>query len=390
MAEFEAKVYKLTIEEHPNADAIELARVGDYVSIVKKGQFKTGDLGVYIPEASVLPEWLITELGLEGRLAGKQKNRVKAVRLRGIFSQGLVYPVETKVGQYKAYGEIISQFNTHVIRIPSESSGRRVEEGDDVTDLLGLIKYEPKIPTCMDGEVFNAFGYTLKYDIENIKKYPYVLQEPTEVVVMTEKIHGTWCCFGFHPAIDVPIVTSKGLSERGLAFKHNEANEKNLYLRAYYAEITADGTVIDRTRKVIQEMFEFDNDLTPFYILGEVYGCGVQDLHYGSSVPLFRVFDVYLGEPGTGRYLDVYEKEQLCEALEIPTVPIMYLGPFYKSVMENCTNGGETISGKDSNMREGIVITPIHERRDTELGRVILKSVSEAYILRKGKPTEYN
>lgn len=46
MATFEAKVYRLTIEEHPNADALELAVVGDYRSIVRKGQFKTGDLGV--------------------------------------------------------------------------------------------------------------------------------------------------------------------------------------------------------------------------------------------------------------------------------------------------------------------------------------------------------
>ena len=48
MAEFEAKVYRLKIEEHPNADALEIARVGDYRSIVRKGQYKTGDLGVYI------------------------------------------------------------------------------------------------------------------------------------------------------------------------------------------------------------------------------------------------------------------------------------------------------------------------------------------------------
>ena len=66
MATFEAKVYKLKIEEHPNADALELAVVGDYRSIVRKGQFKTGDLGVYIPEAAVCPDWLIRELGLEG------------------------------------------------------------------------------------------------------------------------------------------------------------------------------------------------------------------------------------------------------------------------------------------------------------------------------------
>lgn len=101
MAEFETKVYKLTIEEHPNADRLELARVGDYHSIVLKDQFKTGDLGVYIPTGAIVPEWLIKRLGLwddekeKGKLAGKDGNRVKEIRLRGQLSEGLIYPVET-------------------------------------------------------------------------------------------------------------------------------------------------------------------------------------------------------------------------------------------------------------------------------------------------------
>ena len=36
------------------------------------------------------------------------------------------------------------------------------------------------------------------------------------------------------------------------------------------------------------------------YVLGEVYGRGVQDLHYGKPNPDFAVFDAYVGEPGTG------------------------------------------------------------------------------------------
>lgn len=100
MSTFEAKVYKLRIEEHPNADALELAVVGDYRSIVRKGEFKTGDLGVYIPTNAVVPIWLLKRLGLwdedraKGKLAGKDGNRVKEIRLRGILSEGLVYPVD--------------------------------------------------------------------------------------------------------------------------------------------------------------------------------------------------------------------------------------------------------------------------------------------------------
>lgn len=374
MAEFECKVYRLTIEEHPNADALELARVGDYRSIVRKGQFETGDLGVYIPEAAVLPEWLIIALGLEGRLAGKNKDRVKAVKLRGVLSQGLVYPVQ---GSTSPFPDACTHF------VSNEDGTMGVGEGDVVTDFLGVTKYEPPIPVHMAGEVFNAHGMTLKYDIENFKKYPDVIEEG-EDVIMTEKIHGTWACFGFHPNHpDSHIITSKGLSGQGLAFKVNEANAKNLYIRALDGTADSTGaTVLDRAHAI----FGYD---MPFYILGEVYGQGVQDLAYGATTPQFRVFDIYVGEPSYGRYISADQLHAHCTALGVAKVPTVYVGPFSRQVMEEVTDGKETVSGEGSNIREGVVIRPALERYHDELGRVILKSVSEAYLLRKGG-TEFN
>ena len=379
MATFEAKVYKLKIEEHPNADALELAVVGDYRSIVRKGQFKTGDLGVYIPEAAVCPDWLIRELGLEGRLAGKKHNRVKAVKLRGILSQGLIYPIDHS-------GKVPTiKFDASEVTPSCPYGILPVKEGDDVTDLLGITKYEPPIPVHMAGEVFNAFGKTVKYDIENIKRYPDVLEEG-EQVLMTEKIHGTWCCFGYHPDVEHPIVTSKGLSEKGLALKFNEANKNNLYIQAFNDTIDAtEDDIVTRARK--KKMF---GDLEPFYILGEVFGKSIQDSGwYDKEQHRYRVFDIYVGQPGQGRYLAPHELGMACLMLGVVTVPVLYVGPFSKDVMEEHTNGLETVSGQELNIREGIVIKPLEERRDEELGRVILKNVSEAYLLRKdGK--EYN
>ena len=62
MAEFKVLVERLVIEEHPNADRLELARVGDYQSIVLKDQFETGALAAYIPEAALVPEEILEEL----------------------------------------------------------------------------------------------------------------------------------------------------------------------------------------------------------------------------------------------------------------------------------------------------------------------------------------
>ena len=138
MADFEVKTYPIVIEAHPNADRLELARVGDYRSVVAKGQFQSGDICAYIPEASIVPDQLIAEMGLEGKLAGPNHNRVRAVKLRGILSQGLIYPT------------------------PHHPAGV------DVATELDIVKYEPPIPVHMSGEVENRFGQTVKFPLGSV------------------------------------------------------------------------------------------------------------------------------------------------------------------------------------------------------------------------------
>lgn len=78
MSTLRVTVEQLTIHEHPNADALELAQVGLYRAVVAKGVYRTGDLAVYVPEQAVLPTELVAELGLTGKLA----------KLRGQPGQG--------------------------------------------------------------------------------------------------------------------------------------------------------------------------------------------------------------------------------------------------------------------------------------------------------------
>jgi len=238
MAEFEVNVVKIDrIEDHPNADALELAIIGGYRAIVKIGEFKAGDPVVYIPEASVLPQWLLKEMGLEGYLAGKEKNRVKAIKLRGILSQGLVYPVEVSVDEDWTYYTIQGEHQGYIIREGIKVETEKVV-GTDVATLLEIVKWEPPIPISMAGEVCNIYGKTLRYDIENLKKHPHILEDGEEVV-MTEKLHGTFCGIGYWPGLgkkdlfedgDV-FVFSKGLGAQGLVFKDNENNKGNLYVK---------------------------------------------------------------------------------------------------------------------------------------------------------------
>jgi RNA ligase (TIGR02306 family) len=362
MSTFAVHVVRVAIEPHENADALEIARIGDYRAVVRKGEFKTGDLIAYIPEGSLVGEALLDEMGLRGKLAGKDGNRVKAIKLRGVLSQGLVYPARAGWS-----------------------------EGQEVSADLGVRKWEPPPPPAHMSGVCYAAGpeRCMKYDIENFKAYPDVLQAG-EPVVFTEKIHGTWCQVGYLPPalIDVHgplVVSSKGLSGKGLAFLPDAPdNANNLYLR------------IARTLEIDRRLAEvFVAELAaghPVFVLGEIFGAGVQDLGYGARVDSalgFRVFDIYVGRPGSGAYLSDEPLSAACEALGLARVPVLYRGPFSREAMLAHTDGKETVTGKGLHIREGIVMRAAVERRDPLLGRVQLKSVSEKYLLRSGA-TEYN
>lgn len=90
MSTLKVTAEQLTVHPHPNADALELAQVGLFRAVVAKGAYRPGDWAVYIPESALVPEGLVEELGLTGKLAGSRRNRVKAIRLRGELSQGIV------------------------------------------------------------------------------------------------------------------------------------------------------------------------------------------------------------------------------------------------------------------------------------------------------------
>jgi RNA ligase (TIGR02306 family) len=367
MSTLSVKVHKAIITKHPGADKIELCNIGDYQAIVRKGDYQTGDLVVYIPEQALVPIPILREMNLEGSLAGKNKNRVKAIRLRGVLSQGLIYAARPEW-----------------------------KEGDDVADILGITKWEPPIPANLSGEVFNAGPErTLKYDIENVKHWPNILIEGEEVTY-TEKLHGTWCCMAAlppkykHPEYGNFFVTSKGLSARGLAIKTDaEANVNNLYVR-----IAKHLGMENRIRFAFGNIIKDDIDPQPIYVVGELFGSGVQDLGYGSNANNnedigFRIFDIFVGMPSKGRFLNDNEIEAYCKRLGVKRVPVLYRGPHSKEKMLEFTNGEETVSGKSIHIREGLVAKPCIERYDQKLGRVFLKSISSDYLCRKGEVTEY-
>ncbi|MEU7293581.1 RNA ligase (ATP) [Streptomyces exfoliatus] len=345
----------LTVHPHPNADALELAQVGLYRAVVAKGAYRTGDAAVYIPEQAVLPAELVDELGLTGRLAGKASDRVKAVRLRGELSQGIV----CRPGA-----------------LADTDLTRAAAVGTDFAEALGITKWAPPVPTTMDGDVESAPDLLPWVDIENLQRYPGIF-EPGEPVVLTEKLHGTACLLTLHAEDGRAQVSSKGYGSKGLALKEDP---RNLYWRAVHGHGLP--AVAERLAKRL--------GARRVGLFGEVYGAGVQDLAYGadgrSETVGYALFDVSADIDGQIHWLDPAE---VLEPGEVPLVPRLYAGPYDLDAVLAHASGRETVSGRETHLREGVVIRPATERYSPVVGgRAIAKAVSPAYLTRKGG-TEY-
>src|ERR1700744_3519324 len=110
-----------SLEPIEGADAIEKATVLGWQLVVKKGEFRVGDLCIYCEIDSVMPD------RPEFEFLRPRGMRIKTIRLRGQVSQGICLPVSI---------------------LPA---GTVLEENIDCTDILEITKYEPPIPACLGG-----------------------------------------------------------------------------------------------------------------------------------------------------------------------------------------------------------------------------------------------
>lgn len=395
MSEFTCSVVRVSIVPHPNADAIEIAQVGDFQSIVKKGQFKDGDYGVYIPEQAIVPQWLLEDMGMwdatrnKGGLSGAAGNRVKAIKLRGVLSQGLMLTVQP-----------YSDTEVLVASTPHEGNQGAgiVAIGGDAASCLGIVKYEPSVPSHMAGKIAGVdLAATLGYDFDNIKKKPDLFTEGEEVVI-TEKIHGTLMQIGVVPESMANdryykgrvTISSKGMGRQGFVLDYTDTD--NLYVQAAIKH--------GLFEKALAFFGDAANEMDmPYFIVGEVYGrtasgAGVQDLVYDGETLGFRMFDVVCGTRGHEQWFSFEEFVNTAQVMDVPIVPVLYVGPFSKAVVLEHTDGNTVVQptvtrNVISQIREGVVVKSIDGGYHPSYGRKVAKSVSEAYLLRKGETTEF-
>ena len=315
------------VSAHPNADSLSITSIEGCPVVFKTGDFAEGQAAIYVPVDGVIPE---TVKGTE--FLGK-KRRIRAMRLRGIFSMGLLLDPE----------------------VVFEPMGQSYEIGTDLAGKLGISKYEEPEPVFMQTDAASPPPTKIQppvYDMESYRKFKHLLT-PGEFVVVTEKLHGTNSRFVFTDALHVG-------SHRGW----KKMDERNLWWK-------------------IAEKYELAHALSKcpglvFY--GETYG-QVQDLKYGKNTNELAIFDIY--DSNEGRWLDSDHVFELCEELGLPMVPEVYRGEYIPEVVEGFADGESTVPNS-KNIREGVVIKPLMERYNPETGRTILKLVSEAYLLRKG------
>jgi RNA ligase (TIGR02306 family) len=351
-------IFAVTVEriaqvwEHTNAERLEMARLASmsYQFVIAKGSYKQGDLVVYFPIDSVMSAPIIEAIGLTGKLAGSNRDRVKTVRLRGEISQGIVASPDAL--------------------IPDWNGGANYHEGQDITVLLGVTKYEPPAVPSQHGLLVPLPQMVSVYDIEGAERFgeqveQYLLDAP---VMITEKAEGSHFSVSLYADGDIAV------SQRRFRIEPVDGPEHDWH------KVARTSGLIDKLPDLKAEVERLlGHAVEVVTVRGEMIGTGIQGNYYKLPAPQVMVFEIEAnGEP-----LDADHYLALVEQFEIETVPLLANNTTLREwlagrTLAEASNGISLIN--PTLMREGIVIRPMVEVRNDLLGRVIIKQRSPDYL----------
>lgn len=309
------------IQPIEGADAIVVATIDGWKVVVKKDEFKVGDLAVYLEIDSWVPHELAPFLskGQEPReYNGVKGERLRTVKLRGTTSQGLL--LKTTELEFAAEVKSIGPDSSAVLRIEKLD-----HEGADLTEILGIQKWEAPIPAQLQGQaagtfptslipktdqerIQNCFGEIQKRakrfatekvwnaETQTVEEHPVVVpadfQEPTYEVTM--KLDGSSCTiFRWEGELRV--------CSRNLELKIDEENKDNTF--------------------VAMALKIGDKIPNGFAFQGEVMGPGIQGNREGFTEHKFFVFDVY--SIVDAHYVTPEYRRDKCRQLKLDHVPVI-------------------------------------------------------------------
>ena len=324
-----ASIQRVTeVTSIPGADKIELSKILGWSVVVKKNEFKPGDLCVYAEIDSILPP------KPEFEFLKDRNYRIKTIKLRGQLSQGIAFPLSI---------------------LPS---GVKAEEGLDLTELMGVTKYLPRIPAQLQGETKGPFpSFIPKTDEQRIQSAPGVLERHRgRLFYVSEKVDGSSVTVYRHDG-------AFGVCSRNLEIV--ESAENDLWKAAKKWDL----------EKKLQSL-DFDAA-----IQAEIYGMGVQGNRYKKEqieIAVFTVFNI-----SEHKFLEYDEFAEFCRKFNLPTVPILDDSFILNHSMDEMIKAAEGNSKLNPAIpREGIVVRSLQECRDQEIGRLSFKVINNQFLLK--------
>lgn len=271
----------------PDADVIEVATVDGWKLVVKKGEFKVGDLCAYFEIDSFLPESderyaFLMKSGMR-TFEGVRGHKLRTVKLRGQISQGLALPLNLFYADFDGSDEDEGQELSEIFF-----------EGADLTNIIGIKKWEPEIPAQLAGLVKGAFpSFITKTDQErcqNLINEIFVDNADAQYEVTT-KLDGSSCTIYIKDG-------ELGVCSRNLELKICDENAGNSLVRALYDNLLNISLPLLGRNIALQ---------------GEIMGPGVQGNREQLKTTQFFIFDIF--DIDTGRYLTPVQRHALVEVL---------------------------------------------------------------------------
>lgn len=315
------------------ADNIEKVSIDGWYCVSRKGEFKPNDKCIYFEIDSLLPtlpQFSFLEKNgkkttiFEGRTY--EGYRLRTVKLKGQISQGLALPL------------------TYFDGIPDVV-------GEDVSEKIGVVKYEAPIPACLAGEVKSSFPIFIpRSNEERIQNLLDILTiYKGAKFYLTEKIDGTSSTFFRYN-------NEFGVCSHNINLKENEFNTYWKIAKQYnLAEKTPEG----------------------FAIQGEIAGQGIQKNRLNLSD--VRLFVFYVIDINKQEYLTLPEMSNFTKERGLNTVPIIndsfILNHTCEEILEMANKKSIVNSNADS---EGIVFRLWESRQ-----KISFKAISGNYLLKE-------
>lgn len=326
----------------PEAERIEVATLEgmDFQFVIAKGAWRPGDRVLYFPVDSLLPLALAERLGVAGRLAGKDKNRLKTITLRGQISQGLVAALD-----------LLPEGLTDPVRI---------------TEALGVTKYEPPENVVNDAILTRLPEGQGRYDIESADRYVDVAALlADQPVFITEKVEGSNLWVRAEPDGAVTV----GQREHTLLPREGVEHTYHILARRLRLDEFA--------RAIAQESG------SAALVYGEALGPKIQGNIYNLPQHTIRVFDLRVGPTWAppaelvARLADFFGHTDLLVPVLQPADGTTLRGWLAGRGVKEASNGMSRLANR---LREGVVIRPLVEQRHPTIGRLVLKQRSPTYL----------